>query len=109
LYKISKRIEIAGSHKLNLDYNSPCQNIHGHNWIITVFCKSETLNENGMIIDFKLIKELIHNKLDHKHLNDVLNFNPTAENISKWIVEQVPNCYKTTVQESEGNIAEYEI
>jgi 6-pyruvoyltetrahydropterin/6-carboxytetrahydropterin synthase len=109
LYKISKRIEIAGSHKLNLDYNSPCQNIHGHNWIITVFCKSETLNEKGMIIDFKLIKELIHNKLDHKHLNDVLNFNPTAENISKWIVEQVPNCYKATVQESEGNIAEYEI
>lgn len=109
MYRISKRMEIAGSHNLELDYESKCENIHGHNWIITVYCKSEKLNNNGMVIDFKHIKEKIHNKLDHKHLNDILNFNPTAENIAKWITEQVPNCYKATVQESEGNIAEYEI
>lgn len=109
MYKISKRIEVAGSHKLNLNYDSPCQSIHGHNWIITIFCRSEKLNENGMIIDFKEIKELIKNQLDHKHLNDVLSFNTTAENIAKWIVETVPKCYKATVQESEGNVAEYEI
>lgn len=108
MYYVSKRMEIAGSHKLTLSYDSPCQNLHGHNWIITVYCKAETLNADGMIVDFKHIKERIHKRLDHQNLNEVLPFNPTAENIARWITEQIPECYKAKVQESEGNIAVYE-
>lgn len=108
MYYVSKRIEIAGSHRLDLSYESKCSNTHGHNWIITVHCKANKLNADGMVCDFKHIKQKIHDTLDHKHLNDVLPFNPTAENIAKWITEQIPTCYKATVQESEGNIATYE-
>jgi 6-pyruvoyltetrahydropterin/6-carboxytetrahydropterin synthase len=60
-----------------------------------------------MIVDFKHIKERIHKKLDHQNLNEVLDFNPTAENIAKWITDQIPECYKVKVQESEGNVALY--
>lgn len=115
MYYISKRFEIAGAHNLKLPYESKCSNIHGHNWIITIYCKAGTLTEYGMVIDFKKVKELISNKLDHKYINDIVDFNPTAENMAKWICDQVNSiceknkrCYKVVVQESEGNIAIYE-
>ena len=108
MFIVKKRMEIAGAHRLNLNYESKCANLHGHNWIVTVWCKSQTLNDNGMVMDFTHIKREVQDKLDHKFLNDVVPFNPTAENIAKWVCEQIPNCYRVSVQESEGNVATYE-
>lgn len=108
MYYVSKRLEIAGAHKLKLNYESKCSNIHGHNWIVTIHCKSEELDANGMVIDFTHIKKMVHDKFDHKFLNEIVNFNPTAENIARYICDTVPKCYKVEVQESEGNIAVYE-
>lgn len=109
MYYISKRLEIAGAHNLKLDYESKCSNLHGHNWIINIYCKSEELDQNGMVIDFKNIKNKISDKLDHQYINEVVDFNPTAENIAKYICEEIgEKCYKVSVQESEGNIAIYE-
>lgn len=109
MYYLQKRIEISGAHRLCLDYESKCSQLHGHNWIITVFCRSRELNANGMLTDFTHIKQEITEMLDHKNFNDVLPFNPTAENIARWICDRVDNCYRVEVQESEGNIAAYEI
>ena len=109
MFYIKKRLEVAGEHKLTLDYESKCQNLHGHNWIIEVECKSEKLNQNGMLVDFTHIKKAIHERLDHKYINDIVDFNPTAENIAKWVVENVPLCFRAKVIESENNEAVYEI
>lgn len=68
--------------------------MHGHNWVVTVFCKAKKLNADGMVCDFKRIKDKIHGYLDHGNFNKLLPFNPTAENIARWIVEQIPECYQ---------------
>ena len=93
MYYIQKKLEVSASHHLVLDYESKCSNLHGHNWIITLYCRA---------------KGKIKGTLDHQNLNDVLPFNPTAENIARWCVEQIPTCYRAEVQESEGNLAAYE-
>ena len=108
MYYVCKRLEISSAHALHLSYESKCEELHGHNWIVKVYCKSEELNADGMVTDFTHIKRDIGDALDHKNLNEVLPFNPTAEQIAKWICDQIENCYKVTVQESEGNIATYE-
>ena len=108
MYYIEKTLEISAAHYLNLSYRSKCENLHGHNWKIVVCCKSETLDEDGMVVDFTHIKEIVKGQLDHKCLNDVLDCNPTAENIARWIADRIPFCYRVSVQESEGNKAIYE-
>lgn len=108
MYYISKRMEIAGCHSLRLSYPSKCSRLHGHNWVVTVYCRSEHLNADGMVTDFSKVKERVAGYLDHGNLNELLPFNPTAENIARWICDSVENCYRVEVQESEGNIAAYE-
>lgn len=108
MYYIKKKLEIAACHRLDLSYGSKCANLHGHNWNITVHCKARELNEDGMVVDFKHIKQKIHDYLDHGFLNELLPFNPTAENIAKWVVDTVPHCYRADVEESTNNVATYE-
>lgn len=107
MFTVTKRMTVSGAHKLNLDYPSKCSNLHGHNWVITVTLKRDDLDKNGMVYDFTKIKELV-NELDHVFINNVVDFNPTAENIAKYLCDMIPYCVRVTVQETEGNEATYE-
>ena len=108
MYFIKKTFEISASHQLKLPYDSKCTQLHGHNWIVTIYCKARKLNADGMVVDFTHLKQLIRDRLDHANLNEILPFNPTAENIARWICDQIPQAYRVDVVESQNNEASYE-
>ena len=109
MYYIKKTFEISASHHLMLSYKSKCEQLHGHNWLITIHCKAKELNAEGMVVDFTHIKKLIADRLDHANLNEILPCNPTAENIARWICDQIPQAYRVDVVESQNNEASYEV
>ena len=91
MYTIRKEFEFSASHQLiGLKEGHPCMRVHGHNYKVTVECKNAVLNKDGFIIDYRKldpIKNFINNALDHQHLNDVFNFQPSAENMAKYLYE----------------------
>jgi len=87
---IKKEFKFDSAHKLP-NYPGKCKNLHGHTWKLIISLEGE-VNEKGMIIDFKDLKQQVNekvvDKLDHTYLNDIIE-NPTCENIILWIKEQL--------------------
>ena len=70
--------------------------------------RAQVLTDDGVVVDFTYKKHPVHGPPAHRCLNDILPFNPTAENIARWICDNVEHCYRVDVRESEGNTASYE-
>jgi len=86
LYTLKVLTEFASAHTLR-NYPGACSRMHGHNWKVELEIQASTLNELGIAIDFKQMKQAANDvcdRLDHQYLNDIEPFNkinPTAENI----------------------------
>lgn len=116
MYKIRKEFHFSASHELcGLPEDHPCSRIHGHNYIVTVELCGKALNEVGFIVDYRAladIKTWIDLTLDHQHLNDILQYNPTAENMAKDFYEYFnmihPEVCAVEVSETPKTSARYE-
>jgi 6-pyruvoyltetrahydropterin/6-carboxytetrahydropterin synthase len=79
-----------GAHNL-INYNGKCSRKHGHEWKYEIKIRKRINPDTGMAVDFKDIKKCLNDYvdeiLDHSDLNEVLPFNPSAENIAVWIFE----------------------
>ena len=79
----------AGHHLRN--YPGNCERPHGHNWKVKVTVKATELDNIGMGIDFRVVKEAVTKiieTLDHYDLNEHADFqtiNPSSENIAVYI------------------------
>jgi len=95
-YTLKTITEFASAHTLR-DYPGACSRMHGHNWKVETEVVAEKLDETGMGVDFKVIKQAarsVGDELDHRYLNDLAAFktlNPTAENIAAYFFKQISN------------------
>lgn len=99
-YTMKILLDFAAAHLLR-NYDGVCNRLHGHNWKVEVLVTATTLDDVGMGMDFKVIKDAtreIIGKLDHRNLNDIPPFdkiNPTAENISEFLYSELSETLNT--------------
>lgn len=93
-YKLKTITEFASAHTLR-DYPGACSRMHGHNWKVELEAIATSLDEVGMGIDFKKMKNAaneVGDQMDHRYLNDLVPFktiNPTAENIAAYMFQEI--------------------
>ena len=107
--------DISCGHRV-VGHESVCAGLHGHNYRITFFCRANSLDKVGRVIDFSVIKAKLcmwlEDQWDHKFLmwtEDpwrkwiattsappdfaksicLVEFNPTAENIAQYLLNYV--------------------
>ena len=120
MYKITVLSHFSGAHRLRY-LHGKCEELHGHNWKVEVSVVSNRLNKEGVVIDFKILKqkmEKVLGLLDHTYLNDLPYFSgrePSSENIAKYIFDRLKTELKghhamlkeVTAWESETSCATY--
>lgn len=93
-YRLKVVTEFASAHTLR-GYPGACSRMHGHNWKLELEATASELDEVGMGIDFKKMKQAaneVGDELDHRYLNDLEPFkeiNPTAENIAAYMYREI--------------------
>ena len=94
VFEVYVKTHFSAAHSLN-GYPGDCSRIHGHNWIVEAYVRCKELDEIGIGVDFRDIKQGIKDVLeglDHFNLNELPAFsdiNPTSENIAKYLYKEL--------------------
>jgi 6-pyruvoyltetrahydropterin/6-carboxytetrahydropterin synthase len=94
MFTLSVKDSFAAAHRL-IGYEGKCEDLHGHNFVVEAFFSGEKLGDDGLLIDFKILKDFLKDvldKLDHKYLNEIPFFierASSAEYIALYIFGEV--------------------
>jgi len=94
MFEVTVEAGFSSGHYLR-NYEGKCENPHGHNYKVYVTLIGEELDPSGLLLDFKLLKNVLRptvDYLDHKMINDLEPFierlNPSAENLAKYFFDE---------------------
>jgi len=119
MYEITVQKTFSAAH--TLDIGSEREELHGHNFKVEATVASEGLNADGLVLDFRILKQWVSTileDLDHTFLNDRAPFrdtSPTSEHIARFIYDRLEKnavplgleVSRVAVWESEGSKAVY--
>jgi 6-pyruvoyltetrahydropterin/6-carboxytetrahydropterin synthase len=92
MFEVTVEAGFSSGHYLR-NYKGKCENPHGHNYKVQVTLAGAELDSAGLLLDFKLLKNLLRpviDRIDHQMLNDLEPFtelNPSAENLAKYFYD----------------------
>ena len=100
MFEVTIEETFAAGHALR-NYRGKCENVHGHNYRAEVTLRGAELDAIGLLVDFVELKKVVHavlDRMDHQWLNDLPPFdalNPSAENMAKYIYDEVSAALRT--------------
>jgi len=93
MFEVTVEAGFSSGHYLR-NYRGKCENPHGHNYKVFVTLIGPNLDEAGLLLDFKLLKQVMRpvvDYLDHQMINDLKPFdevNPSAENLARYFYQE---------------------
>ena len=93
MFEVTVQAGFSSGHYLR-DYKGKCENPHGHNYRVLVTLVGDMLDEAGLLLDFKLLKQVLRptvDYLDHQMINELEPFttlNPSAENLARYFYQK---------------------
>lgn len=115
MYRITKQFHFSASHVLlGLPDGHPCGRLHGHNYLVEIELSAGAVDDRGFVVDYgdlAPLKRYIDDTVDHRHLNDIVPGQPSAENIARhlfdWCAALWPQVTAVRVSETPKTWAEY--
>jgi 6-pyruvoyltetrahydropterin/6-carboxytetrahydropterin synthase len=93
MFEVTVEASFSSGHFLR-NYQGKCENPHGHNYRVLVTLAGKSLDETGLLLDFKELKQVLRptvEYLDHQMINELEPFtsiNPSAENLARYFFDR---------------------
>jgi len=110
MFTLCVKDSFAAAHRLEA-YHGKCENLHGHNFTVEALFEGQQLNEEGMLIDFAILKGYVTealSELDHKYVNEIPFFQERASS-SEYIALYLYERLKTLLKERGVSVREVRV
>jgi 6-pyruvoyltetrahydropterin/6-carboxytetrahydropterin synthase len=118
MYELSVEREFSAAHAIMIAGQR--EEVHGHNWRVSITVRGQHLDRDGLLCDFHILEKLLDDVVSryrNRNLNSTPPFdklNPTAEHVAQHIAQSVQaelpsgvRLHRVSVTEAPGCVASY--